>query len=302
MHTLPSTSDGNLILVLWVIPMSHYPKHKKQKLQWINFTHLPGSTHRMNLTTTYAYYQEDGKTAVRSGQLVVPLLSVDGLSPEVEDQIDESYHEDLLLIDPEMLSMEASQAQKRKQTIGVHLNRFMFSDWPGAGRISHWWLGFRNVQHSSMNCSDLKEGETMHPKWPASPAMHAHRYFDAKTASVWSYTAVIVSSNSMSGYYFIVSRWAWNLLYQPDTNNSQEMGRYALHQGYLKVIGSSPAVWSCHRWPLLQPEACVRGWVCSYWYQRHSRCCTGLLWMRNGSDTCQTTLACSPIPSNHFRS
>ena len=144
--------------------MLRHPKHKKQKLQRINFAHLPGPAHWTHLTTTYTYYQEDGKTAIRASQLVVLLLAVDE-SPKDGDKFEESGQEDFPLVDPEVLSMEPdAQAQKRKQVLGVRLNQVFFSDWLGAGRVSHWWLGFQNVRHSSMSCSGLKEGETIRPR------------------------------------------------------------------------------------------------------------------------------------------
>ena len=102
---------------------------KKQKLQRINFSHLPGPAHRTHLTTTYTYYQEDGKTAVRAGHLVVSPLAVEGPYLEDGDRLDESGQEDIPLVDPEISSMEADdQTKKRKQTLGVRLNQLVFSD------------------------------------------------------------------------------------------------------------------------------------------------------------------------------
>ena len=71
----------------------------------------------------------DGRTAIRAGQLVVSPLAVDGSYPEDGDKFNECGQEDVLLVDPEILSMEAdAQAQKRKQTLGVHLNQVIFPD------------------------------------------------------------------------------------------------------------------------------------------------------------------------------
>ena len=113
--------------------MSRQSRGKKQKLQRINFAHLPHPVHRTHNTTTYVYRQEDGKTGVTAGQLVVPPSGDGSYYPEGGDKFDESFQEDFLLIDHETEASTLSVVvdvlpQKRKQTLGVCLNQLMYSD------------------------------------------------------------------------------------------------------------------------------------------------------------------------------
>ncbi|KAL4063604.1 hypothetical protein V8B97DRAFT_2026325 [Scleroderma yunnanense] len=87
--------------------MSHYSKHKKQKLQHINFACLLSPDNR--------------RTSVRGGQLIVP-LSMDRSCLEDRGNFNESLQEDIPLVDAKteltVLSTDVdAQVQKRKQTL-----------------------------------------------------------------------------------------------------------------------------------------------------------------------------------------